>query len=57
MEDEVVDLDVVWAFRSCCPCRLGCDRSEFESSHVPQTGGDRPFLATIGDHFQPLSSP
>ena len=42
MEDEVVDLNV--EFRSRCPCRSGCIRSEFKLPHV----GDRqpPPLAT-----------
>ena len=44
MEDGVVDLDVERAFKSCCPCRPGCDRSEFELSHVPRTGGDGLYL-------------
>ena len=32
VEDGVVDLDVERRLR--CPCRPGCDRSEFESFHV-----------------------
>ena len=56
MEDGVVDLDVERAFRSCCPCGPGCDRSEFESSHVPRTGGDRPYLQPQAITFNHLKS-